>query len=307
MEINRNHPFVSIIVPVYNGEQTVVQCAEALFAQNYPKDRLEIIFVDNKSKDRSFAKLQPYAEAGKILLLSETKALNAYGARNKGISVAMGEIIAFTDADCIPDPQWILELVNGFENPMVGCVSGDIITAPPKNVIDKYYKKDIFVSHVAQTDYVLGGNCAFRREIFNLVGNYRADIPSGGDVELPVRMKNQTKFIVQKNHEAKVLHQHTGTLPGLIKQQMRYGTSRRLVGKPNPEWAGGGHVFYLATFSLRRLFHFSKRLFKVLLKIDHDRSEDLDIYLARPLLDIVTGWSPVIGYHIAVKNQNLIR
>jgi glycosyltransferase involved in cell wall biosynthesis len=62
------NPFVSIIVPVYNGGQAVIQCTESLLAQNYPRDRFEIIFVDNKSKDSTAAMLQPYAEAGKILL-----------------------------------------------------------------------------------------------------------------------------------------------------------------------------------------------------------------------------------------------
>lgn len=300
-------PLVSVIVPVYNGEQTVVSCAEALFAQTYPKDRLEIIFVDNKSKDHSFVKLQPYAKAGKILLLSETKVLNAYGARNKGISIAKGEIILFTDADCIPESRWVSELVNGFSDSSVGCVSGDIVTTPPESVIEKYYKKDLYISHAKNTGHVFGGNCAFRREVFDLVGKYRDDIPSGGDVELPIRMKEHTHFIVNVNHLAKVIHKHQSTLIGLIKQMMRFGAQKRLMGKPDPGWAGLKHIIYLLIYILRRLYLFTKRVFKILFKIDNDRMEDIDIYLARPLLDIVTGWSPVIGYYFVVKNQKLVR
>lgn len=102
-------PFVSVIVPVYNGEQTVVQCVEFLLAQDYPKDPLEIIFVDNKSNDHTCAILQPYVESGKILLLSEANVLNAYGAHNTGIRSTKGGILAFTEADCEAEPEWHFE------------------------------------------------------------------------------------------------------------------------------------------------------------------------------------------------------
>jgi len=101
-------------VPVYNGAQTVEKCVESLLAQDYPKDRLEIIFVDNQSKDRTLQVLQPYAASGKILLLSETNVLNAYGARNTGIRAAKGDILAFTDSDCEAEPDWIRELMVSF-------------------------------------------------------------------------------------------------------------------------------------------------------------------------------------------------
>lgn len=300
-------PSVSIIIPVYNGKNTVERCLNALLAQNYPKELVEIIFVDNKSKDGTLAVLQPYAKSSNILILSENTILNAYGARNTGLRVSKGKIIAFTDADCIPDTNWVKEIVNSFDDPLVGCVSGDIVTAPPINIIDKYYKPDIFLAHVTQTKNVLGGNCAFRREIFNLVGYYREDIPSGGDVELPIRMQNQTDFIINKNHQVIVIHQHTVTLLGLIKQQMRYGTSRRLIGKSDPGWAGTKHIGYLMIFSLRNFYHFIKKILKILLNIDQDRKEDQDIYLLRPLLNIVTGWAPIIGYYFAVRFQKLLR
>jgi len=64
MEANQAFPFVSVIVSVYNGETTVVQYVESLLAQNYPKDGLETIFVDNKSKDRTAEILQLYSRFG---------------------------------------------------------------------------------------------------------------------------------------------------------------------------------------------------------------------------------------------------
>jgi Glycosyl transferase family 2 len=56
--------------------------------------------------------LQPYAESGKILLLSETNVINAYGARNTSIRGAKGDVLAFTDAGCEAEPKWLSELID---------------------------------------------------------------------------------------------------------------------------------------------------------------------------------------------------
>lgn len=163
MENKRYLPSVSKIVPVYNGENTVANCVESILTQTYPSNRLEIIIVDNKSKDNTLEILKPYDDARKIIILSETKKLNAYGARNTGIAAAMGDVIAFTDADCVAEPNWILELVKPFQNLSVGCVAGAIIPFEPKNYFQTYWDKDMLVSKIQAGDVLYGGNSAFRK------------------------------------------------------------------------------------------------------------------------------------------------
>lgn|GEM_PF-3297442 len=308
-------PFVSVIVPVYNGEQTVAQCVESLLAQDYPKDRLEIIFVDNKSKDRTLQILQPYAESGKILLLRETNVLNAYGARNAGVRVSKGDILAFTDADCEANPGWLRELVAGFHDPAIGCTAGEILPAKPNNVIEKYWDAE-FLSQKRDVGKeipgVRGGSCAFRKEIFDQVGLFREDFPSGGDSELSMRMVVGTKMKIGMSLTAIVRHHNVSTLRAFLKQSLRYGThiskftqsASNMLNRPLS-------LGRLAVISFTFLASFIKRLVLIgfgFVPQPHSLTlEDRDIYLFRPLLRIVNEWAVWWGHKFALKNPNLLR
>ncbi len=98
-----NAPFVSVIVPVFNDPVRLALCLQALESQTYPKDLYEIIVVDNGSDEPIGRIVSEYGQAR----LCEERRPGSYAARNKGISLARGEIIAFTDADCIPYSDWI--------------------------------------------------------------------------------------------------------------------------------------------------------------------------------------------------------
>jgi glycosyltransferase involved in cell wall biosynthesis len=93
-------PFVSIIVPVYNGSRTIDALLTSLLALDYPPDQHEILIVDNKSTDDTRQRIQRYP----VTLLEETEIQGSYAARNRGIEAAQGEILAFTDADCVVEP-----------------------------------------------------------------------------------------------------------------------------------------------------------------------------------------------------------
>ena len=94
---------VSIIVPVHNGEETLPALLSAFGRLDYPPDRLEIIIVDNNSTDRTPELVR---DSG-FILLSETQVQSSYAARNLGLYQARGKFLAFTDADCEPDPGWL--------------------------------------------------------------------------------------------------------------------------------------------------------------------------------------------------------
>ena len=98
-----NQPFISIIVPVYNGENIIGACLKSLLAQDYPKDKYEVIAVDNNSKDKTADIIKEYS----VHYLFESKVQGSYAARNTGVRHAKGEILAFTDADCVADKGWL--------------------------------------------------------------------------------------------------------------------------------------------------------------------------------------------------------
>ena len=102
MSTSENKPFVSVIIPVFNDGQRLARCLQALEAQTY-RDRFEVIVVDNGSKEdpASIVAMFPHAK------LSRQARPSSYAARNTGITLARGEVLAFTDSDCLPDPRWM--------------------------------------------------------------------------------------------------------------------------------------------------------------------------------------------------------
>ncbi|HLI78502.1 MAG TPA: glycosyltransferase family A protein [Candidatus Binataceae bacterium] len=113
-------PTVSVIVPVFNSEKFLRRCVEGLLQQTYERSAYEILLVDNNSTDRSRDVAREYRD---VRLISEPRQ-GSYAARNRGVSVSSGEILAFTDADCVASPSWLAQLVKPFASPDVCIVQG---------------------------------------------------------------------------------------------------------------------------------------------------------------------------------------
>ena len=97
------HPFISVVIPVWNSPDMIARCLAAIEAQTYPRDRYEVLVVDNGSTDSTADVARSYPCA---TVLSEPIP-GSYCARNRGLRSARGEYIAFTDADCLPDGEWL--------------------------------------------------------------------------------------------------------------------------------------------------------------------------------------------------------
>jgi glycosyltransferase involved in cell wall biosynthesis len=98
----------SVIVPVFNTAQYVDRCVDALLNQNYPHSDYEVIAVDNGSSDDSLQRLARYP----VKVVQESRR-GSYAARNAGIREAGGELLAFTDSDCAPRPEWLSAIEAG--------------------------------------------------------------------------------------------------------------------------------------------------------------------------------------------------
>jgi glycosyltransferase involved in cell wall biosynthesis len=124
-------PFVSVVVPVYNGAGIVEELLQSLLDLDYPAECHEIIVVDNGSTDRTRQIVGRYP----VRLLEEREIKGAAAARNKGIRHARGDIIAFTDADCVADSNWLKMLVADHEDPSIGGFAGEILGCEPARTI----------------------------------------------------------------------------------------------------------------------------------------------------------------------------
>ena len=177
-------PFVSVVIPVYNDAQRLKICLETLEKQSYPQDRYEVIVVDNGSDER----LEPIVSGYRQAKLTYEDYPTSYAARNQGISLAQGEIIAFTDADCIPKINWIEKGVSHLlKNHRCGLVAGNItLFFKDRNrptAVELYER----IYGFNQKDYVERENFGATANVFTWkkvilkVGNFQGKLKSNGD------------------------------------------------------------------------------------------------------------------------------
>lgn len=176
--------YVSVIIPVYNDQIGIQACLEALAIQSYPQDQYEVIVVDNDSNP-PIAIDPAYTSFARILYCSNP---GSYAARNTGISAAEGEILAFTDADCIPDQYWIQKGVD-FLLMDAGktVVGGDVhfrLSNKPTTVAN--YQSLVSFGQKTNIEYrkfIATANFFATREQFILIGGFDERLLSGGDLE----------------------------------------------------------------------------------------------------------------------------
>ena len=226
-------PFVSVIVPVYNGERTIGNCLKSLLSLNYPSSRIEIIIVDNNSKDNTYRIIQEFP----VISLIEDKIQSSYAARNTGLKESKGEIIAFTDSDCIADKDWILKSVECFRDEKIGCVAGRIEGFSPSNYIEEYLIRHGYLCQDTSTlkhwflPYAQTANAIYRREVINAIGTFEENWVSAGDSDLTWRMLLHTHYTLTYCPDSLIYHVHRSTLKGLFNQRKTWGHGEVLLYK----------------------------------------------------------------------------
>lgn len=229
-------PQISVVIPIYNGETDLPELIRCLRSQTYPPDRFECLLVDNNSRDRTAEILQTASREENIGIrpLAQTEIQSSYAARNSGIKAAKGEILAFTDADCRPQSQWLERLVQPFAREAVGLVAGEIVALPGETLLERHAERHDTLSQKYTLahpfcPYGQTANLAVRRCIFDRVGLFRPYLTTGGDADLCWRILRQTDWQLEFAPEAIVRHRHRTTLKQLRGQWRRYGQSNRYL------------------------------------------------------------------------------
>lgn len=219
-----NLPFLSIIISVYNGEKTIGECIESLLSQDYPKQRYEIIVVDNKSTDKTAQVIKQYP----VLCLEERAIQGDFAARNRGIKQARGQILAFTNADCIASSEWIKEGVIGFAEDEIGCVAGEIKGYEPQNYVEEYLcKRNILTQEEKPSEfpfpYAKGANAFYRKIVLDKIGLFEEKWKTGGDADICWRMQLETNYKIKFVQGATIFHKHRSTVFSMYKQCFKWG------------------------------------------------------------------------------------
>ncbi len=273
-------PEVSVVVPVYNGEVDLPDLIDCLRSQTYPPNKVEYILVDNNSHDRTSAIIQtatnlnppsvpPLVRGGgnldKITIrhLTENQIQSSYAARNKGIHNSKGEIIAFTDADCRPESNWLENLVKPFINPEIALSAGEILALPGKTILEQHAALENTLSqkHTLAHPFCPYGqtaNLAVRRQVLAEVGLFRPYLTSGGDADLCWRILRQTSYKLDFAESSIVRHRHRSTIKQLQSQWYRYGESNKYLHELYGvdlmrELTAGEYLYRLARWLLKEL------------------------------------------------------
>jgi lipopolysaccharide/colanic/teichoic acid biosynthesis glycosyltransferase/GT2 family glycosyltransferase len=205
---------ISVIIPAKDAAKTLPDCLCGVISQTgyeFNKD-FEVIVVDDGSKDDSSEIAKRFGV--KVIYQNNT---GPAAARNAGANAASGEILAFTDADCVPTPNWLALLCKPFKNPEIVGVKGTYLTKQttivPRFVQLEYESKYQRMAKLAKIDFIDTYSAAYRKKVFQDNGGFDEHFPAPSveDQELSFRLANKgyTMIFVP---EASVYHQHDSNL-----------------------------------------------------------------------------------------------
>jgi len=185
-------PRVSVIVPCRNDVDSLPLVLAALERQTHPRDKTQILVVDNGSTDGSWEAAQAFA----VERLREP-IRSSYRARNRGIAAATGEYLLFLDADTVPCPEWIAELVQTAQSADFWLAGGRIeneVTRPTLGsaLLALARPAEVRRAAIERDGRLPGGNMLVARAAFERFGVF-LPVQSGGDGEFSLRANPQRK------------------------------------------------------------------------------------------------------------------
>jgi cellulose synthase/poly-beta-1,6-N-acetylglucosamine synthase-like glycosyltransferase len=250
---------ISIVVPCFNAQETIEKCISALLEQDY-SEGYEIVMVDDGSTDDA-AKI--IKKCKKIKYIFQKNAGPAK-ARNNGWKKAAGDIVVFTDSDCVPEKDWLKEMIKPFAtNFKIGAVGGAYNKTINSNSLlanligeeIKFRYRNIGKYTDAHGSYSL----AVRREVLKKVGGFDESYPvaTAEDWDLCYKII-KVGYKIYFNKAAKVGHHHPTSLIKYLKTQFRHGYYRMKLYRDNPSKASGdkysGNAKYVVCCSGFSLF-----------------------------------------------------
>ena len=230
---------VSILIAARNEEDKIGKTIDDILAQDYDKNLVEIIVVDDHSTDLTSKIILSYAKDGvKLIILNEANALNSY--KKKAIQTAIGEatgkLIITTDADCRMGTEWLKTVVNYYETYNYKMISSPVAYFEEKSFFENAqtlefsYLIGLGASTIGNKNPSTcnGANLAYEREAFFEVGGFNGidDLASGDDELLLHKMAAiyEDKIGFLKNTAAVVYTHAKPTLGEFIQQRKRWAS-----------------------------------------------------------------------------------
>ncbi|MEA2054363.1 MAG: glycosyltransferase [Candidatus Thermoplasmatota archaeon] len=250
-----NYPKVSFIIPVRNEEKFIEDCLQSLLSLDYPEEKVEILFAEGNSSDRTREILEDYAKKYDNIKIFDNSTGNTAVGRNICIEHATEEMLMDFSGHVIAPKNLLkvlaLKLASQPENVVgIGCSN---ISPDNQNFIGKVsgvaflgfmagsglfmqntvFNKEKFVEHMAFTCY--------RKKIFEEIGKFDPNFWCGQDAEFDIRVK-KAGYKILYTPETFVYHYKRDTIKDLFKQLYKYGIARTKMAK---KYRGALRIFHL--------------------------------------------------------------
>ncbi len=253
-------PMVSIVVCSYNGARTLRDCLDSLQNLNYP--HYEVIFIDDGSKDNTQEIMREFPGVRNIVQVN--KGLSA--ARNAGIAEAQGDVVAFTDSDCMADRDWLYFLISTLLSDNFAAVGGPNISPPATNWVQATVgAAPGSPSHVLLTDtiaeHVPGCNMAYHKWALELIGGFDIEYrKAGDDVDVCWRLM-QRGYVIGFSPAAVVWHYRRFEVRTYFSQQTGYGEAEAMLRYKHLQYFGptGSAIWHGNVYSQVRMDSFFSR------------------------------------------------
>lgn len=226
---------ISIIIPVYNAVDTIIDCLNSLADQTFNAEFYEVICINDGSTDKTTELLNNYNRIINYKVVNQINNGPAH-ARNEGARLAVGNLVLFTDSDCILDCKWIVEMSKPFDDKNIVGVQGCYKTKQKKLIskfeqleIENSYRK---MSKIEFIDSIGTYSAAYRKHIFMKYEGFSTQYKtaSGEDFELSYRISNDNHKMVM-NKKAICFHKHSESLLDYLKTKFKRGYWRAFLYK----------------------------------------------------------------------------
>lgn len=223
---------ISVVMPVYNEAANIISTLEALYNNTVLPD--EVIVADGGSTDNTIQLIKERFPQATVINNPEK---NAAAGRNEGIKKAHGDIVAFTDGDCIVDKHWIENISKAFSENEVDGLGGKVLIAPPINHIEEYWgnlawnlimnfgDEPYIVDRCTLNDAFVTANCAYKRSLLVKVKGFNNWFANNAeDVDLCWRaIKSGARLMYIP--DVQIYAHNVTTINGVAKKSFRNGYS----------------------------------------------------------------------------------
>jgi cellulose synthase/poly-beta-1,6-N-acetylglucosamine synthase-like glycosyltransferase len=242
-------PLISVIIPVRDDAGALGLCLERLKKLDYPPHRLEVIVADGLSRDETASLAR---QSGARVVTNRKQTVGP--GRNRGFEIARGELIAFTDADCLPHRDWLKNCLKYFQDSSVAAVSGPVITPLESTSFARAigYLYDLAgrlhscahrqrLEGVREVDDIPGCNSIYRREVLDETMPIDESLLTAEDAELNFRIR-KLGYKLLACPDIIVWHQRRSSPKSFFRQVYRFAIGRLQAGKRDIKMLGPLHI-----------------------------------------------------------------